>query len=255
MPYFDTHTHLLDERFNDDREAVIAGLQQKGVILCLENCCDTDELSRGIELAGQYDMLYLAVGMHPHNAASTTRAHLETVARAMALPKLKAWGEIGLDYHYDFATPAEQKTWFAAQLELAISLKVPVVLHIREAFGDAMDILRAHKNGLQGEMHCFSGSYEIAKECVDLGLYIAFGGALTFKNAPKLAESAAKLPLDRLLIETDCPYMTPEPYRGTRNDPGNVTLVAKKLAALRGCAVEDIAAATLENGKRLFGIA
>ena len=161
---------------------------------------------------------------------------------------------MGLDYHYDFAPRETQRRVFAEQLALAQSLGFPVVLHIREAFGDCMDILRAYRNGLCGVMHCFSGSAEIARECVDLGLYVAFGGAVTFKNAHKPIEAAAYVPLDRLLLETDCPYMTPVPHRGERNDPSFIPFIAHAVAQARGMDAEELMQATLRNGKQLFQI-
>ena len=190
--------------------------------------------------------------MHPHEAAETELVHLDQIKAYAAHDKVMAIGEIGLDYHYDFAPRDVQKKWFAHQLELAQQLKLPVSLHIREAFGDCMDILRAHKNGLKGVMHCFSGSLETAFECIDLGLSIAFGGAITFENAKKLSAVAARVPLESIVLETDCPYMTPVPFRGKRNDPTLLLHTAKKLAELQEKPLEEIAEATFQNGLRLF---
>lgn len=172
--------------------------------------------------------------------------------RALAHPRVVAVGEIGLDYHYDFAPREAQRRAFAEQLDIAAAHGLPVLIHDREAHGDCLALLGARRGRLRGVMHCFSGSYETARECLDLGLYIAFGGALTFKNAAVRREIARKLPLERLLVETDCPYMTPEPLRGTRNEPRLVRLVAEALAAARGADAEEIAAATAENARRLF---
>ena len=222
--------------------------------MAVEVACHVDDGEKTLAFCEAHPFLFAAVGMHPHVAGETTQAHLDQLKQQLSHQKAVALGEIGLDYHYDFAPREVQRKWFAAQLELAQELDLPVVIHSREACADCLDVLRAHKNGLKGEMHCFSGSYETAKICLDLGLYIAFGGAITFKKAPRQQEAAAKLPLDRLLIETDCPYMTPEPFRGKRNDPTLVALVCEKLARLKGVPPETVAAVTMENGKKLFGI-
>lgn len=255
IQYFDTHAHLTDEKFDADRDALIASLSAQGVTRVLDVCCDVADWPNTRALCEGYDFIYASIGMHPHEAAHTTAADLERVAAVLrAYPKAVALGEIGLDYHYDFAPRAVQRTWFDAQLSLAEALDVPVVLHIREAFGDFMDILRAHTRGLRGEMHCFSGSVEIARECLDRGLYIALGGAVTFKNARGLLDVARYVPDDRLLLETDCPYMTPAPHRGERNQPGLLPLIAARLAELRETDAETIAAQTFRNGCNLFGL-
>jgi len=254
MRVFDTHAHLLDERFDEDRAQLIQSLPAAGIELLVEVACTAKEAPKAQKLSEDYPFIYWAAGMHPHEAGETTQQDLDALKTLLTHQKAVAFGEIGLDYHYDFSPREVQKYWFDQQLSLAKELDLPVVLHIREASADCLDILRAHKNGLKGEMHCFSGSYETAKLCVDMGLYIAFGGAVTFKKAPKQQEAAAKLPLDRLLIETDCPYMTPEPFRGRRNDPSKVALVAEKIAQLKGISPEEVAEATLKNGKDLFRI-
>ncbi len=252
---FDTHAHLSDEKFDQDRDALIASLPLAGVTRVLDVCCDVADWERTKAICDKYDFIYAAIGMHPHEAGKTTNEMLDFAADVLrSYPKARGLGEIGLDYHYDFAPRDVQRYWFDAQLSLAKTLGVPVILHIREAFGDCMDILRAHKGSFAGEMHCFSGSVEIARECLDMGLYIAFGGAVTFKNANRLLETAAYVPIERLLLETDCPYMTPEPKRGQRNDPRGVIAVCARLAALRGTTAAELAAATYENGEKLFGI-
>lgn len=255
MRLFDTHAHLLDERFDEDREKLLSELPQLNIAYVLEACCSLDRAQDVLALADAYDYIFASLGTHPHEVAAMREAHLLGYEKLLAHEKALAVGEIGLDYHYDFSPREVQRSWFEAQLELAQGLGLPVILHVREAAEDAMRILRAHKAGLRGIMHCFSGSYETAKECVDLGLYIAFGGALTFENARKNIDAAAKLPLERLLIETDCPYMAPAPHRGKRNDPSLVRLVCEKLAAIRNMETEEIAAITLQNGKAVLGIA
>ncbi len=254
MMYFDTHTHLTDERFDADRDALLSSLPHHGLALALDVACALGDFPKTLALTQAYPWIYGAYGVHPHYAAEAPGGYLEEVSSALRYPKAKALGEIGLDYHYDFAPRETQRRVFAEQLTLAQSLGFPVVLHIREAFGDCMDILRAYRNGLCGVMHCFSGSAEIARECVDLGLYVAFGGAVTFKNAHKPIEAAAYVPLDRLLLETDCPYMTPVPHRGERNDPSFIPFIAQAVAQARGMDAEELMQATLRNGKQLFQI-
>ncbi len=254
MRLFDTHAHLMDARFDEDREAVMAALPEKDIAYMLEACTEMPDAEQTLAFAHKYPFVVAAIGTHPHEAAGMEQAHLLALERLLDDEKAVAVGEIGLDYHYDFSPREVQRKWFSEQLTLARAKKTPVVLHVREADGDALSMLRAQRDGLTGVMHCFSGSYETAKACLDMGLYIAFGGALTFHNAKKAIEIAAKLPMDRLLIETDCPYMTPVPHRGKRNDPSLVRLVCEKLAEIRSMDVEEVAELTLYNGLRLFGM-
>lgn len=255
MSFFDTHAHLNDRAFDADRDALIPSLFESGMALCIEVSCATDDFSRGVALTHAYPQIYGAYGIHPEFAKAPGDSWEKALREALGDEKAVALGEIGLDYHYTTDDKAEQRALFDRQLELARELKKPVILHIRESFGDTMDILRAHRAGLSGVMHCFSGSAETARECVGMGLYIAFGGAVTFKNAAKLLDAARAVPLERLLVETDCPYLSPEPKRGKRNDPSNVPYIIERLAAVRGESPELVARATLENGKTLFGIA
>lgn len=254
MKLFDTHAHLTDERFDEDRDTLIMSLPQKGVAKVIDVACDVREAEKTIQLIEKYDFLYAAVGMHPHEAAETETQHIDSINRYLQHEKVVALGEIGLDYYYDFAPRDVQKKWFIIQLELAIELGIPAVFHVRDAFGDFMDILRAHKEGLKGIMHCYSGSLESAYECMDMGLYISFAGAVTFSNANKLAAVAKNIPDEYLLIETDCPYLTPTPHRGKRNEPAYVRYTAEKLAALRSTNVEHIADITYKNACKVFGI-
>lgn len=251
---FDTHTHMLDRRFNADRDELLARLPEQGIKYIVEACCEAKDAKAALALAERYDYIYTTLGTHPHEAKNMKHAHLAQYRELAPHKKVVAIGEIGLDYHYDFSPRDTQKKWFIAQLELAIELGMPAVFHVREADGEALDILSTHKNGLRGVMHCFSGSYETACACLDMGLYIAFGGAITFENAKRNVEVARRLPLDRLLIETDCPYMTPTPHRGKRNDPSLVHLVCEKLAELHGVSAQRMADITLNNGMKLFGI-
>ncbi len=254
MDLFDTHAHVLDSRFDPDREEILAALPENGVRLMVEVACHVEAGPPALDLAARYPHVYVAIGMHPHDVGGCANAHMDALRALLLRDKVVALGEIGLDYHYDFAPRQVQREWFATQLELARELDLPVIIHSREASGDCLDILRAHRDGLKGVMHCFSGSYETGKACVDLGLHIAFGGALTFKKAPKQWDVASRLPLNRLLVETDCPYMTPEPHRGHRNEPRYVALVCEKLASLHGISPEEMAHITMENAKRVFRI-
>ncbi len=251
--YFDSHAHLDDVRFEGDREEIFAALKDYDVGLILNIGCDLGSSERSVELAERYGFVYAAVGSHPDDADHVDGALLDRYRALAAHPKVKAIGEIGLDYHYEDVPRAQQIIAFEQQLELAEALKLPVVVHEREAHGDAMDIIRRHPD-VRGVFHCFSGSKEMALWLVERGWYIGFTGVLTFKNARKAVEAAQALPLDRILIETDCPYMAPEPYRGRRNDSRYVPLVAKKLAELRGLTPEEAGIQTTENARRLFGI-
>ncbi|MDO4565366.1 MAG: TatD family hydrolase [Clostridia bacterium] len=254
MRLFDTHAHLLDERFDADRAAVLSAIRQSEVEYVVEIGCDREGFSSVQALCRANNFIYGALGVHPHNADEMNPSVMDELARALDSERIVAVGEIGLDYHYDFSPRETQKNCFSIQLELAAQKKLPVVIHDREAHGDTLDILRAHRDGLGGIMHCFSGSYETARDCIDLGLYIAFGGALTFQNANRLRETAARLPLDRLLIETDCPYMTPVPFRGKRNDPTLMHLTLKTLAETLKIDEERLAETLFENSLRAFNL-
>ena len=255
MEIFDTHAHLLDEKFDEDREALIASLSDSGVKLVMEACTDLDYLEKLLPFVEAHPAIYGAAGLHPEELGPYALSDLDQVAAALAHPKIRAVGEIGLDYYWPENPPREvQKAFFDAQLSLAADRGLPVIVHDREAHGDTVDVLRAHRGRVVGVMHCFSGSWETARECLDMGFCLGFGGALTFKNAKKNVEVAAKAPLDRLVIETDCPYMAPVPFRGKRNDPTKTLYVLQKLAELRAVAPEDLAPVLFENGKRLFGI-
>ena len=252
LKLFDTHAHLNDEAFDADREAVIESLAEYGVVRIIDVACDVRTVDKTIELLEKYPFIYGTAGMHPHDASAMDNALMDRLKQVLSHKKMLALGEIGLDYHYDFSPREVQRKWFAEQLELARELDMPVTLHIREAFGDCMDILKAHKNGLRGVMHCYSGSVETAYECLDLGLAFSFGGAVTFKNAKKPIEVIEKLPLESILLETDCPYMTPVPYRGKRNDPSFIGLVAERIAEVKGMSAEELSEITFENANRVF---
>ncbi len=253
MKLFDTHVHLLDERFDEDREALIGTLAEQGIEYVMENAPDIADSVRAAALAEQHPNVYAAVGIHPHSASEWDKKAKETLHALSRQQKVVAIGEIGLDYHYDFSPRDTQKKAFAQQIELAIELDLPIVVHSREATLDTLTILKQYPH-VRGELHCFSGSAQTAAELLNMGFYIAFGGALTFKNARKTIEAAKVVPMERLLLETDCPYMTPVPLRGKRNEPAYMRYVAEKMAEVKEVPVEEIARITTENAKRLFGI-
>ena len=254
MRIFDTHAHLLDEQFDADREELLSSLPAAGIAHVMEACCDEAGIDRVVALVERVPYFFGSAGVHPHSADEFRPETLDHIKDALTRERMVAIGEIGLDYHYDFSPRDVQRDCFDAQLALAAKLHRPVIIHDREAHGDTMDLLRRYRGDLSGVMHCFSASCEIAKECIDLGLYIAFGGALTFKNAVHQWEIAGKLPLDRLLIETDCPYMTPVPFRGTRNDPRRIVLTLSKLSELRRLDPETLAETLFENSFKAFGL-
>ena len=249
--YFDSHAHLDDPRFDADRDEIFAALAEQGPVMNVG--CDLASSERSVALAQKYPFVYASVGSHPDDADHVDGKLLDAYRRLCAEKKVRAIGEIGLDYHYEDVPRAQQIIAFEQQLELAEALKLPVIVHEREAHGDAMDIVMRHPD-VRGVFHCFSGSKEMALWLVGRGWYIGFTGVLTFKNARRAVEAAQALPLDRILIETDCPYMAPEPYRGRRNDSRFVPLVAAKLAELRGLTQQEAGEITAENAKRLYGI-
>lgn len=252
---FETHAHYDTERFDEDRPEVLNALPAAGVGWVVDPGCDLPSSRRAVELARQYPHVYAAVGFQPEECAGYTDADLAQI-RALALsePKVVAIGEIGLDYYWEENPPREfQQQVFRRQLALARELQLPVIVHDREAHADTLSIVREFPD-VTGVFHCFSGSPEMAQELLKLGWYLGFDGPVTYKNARRAPEVAAVTPLDRMLIETDSPYMTPVPYRGKRNDSGYVRLVAEKLAEWKGVAPEEMARLTTENGKRLFRI-
>lgn len=254
MHLFDTHAHLLDDKFDEDRNQLIASLPAAGVSGFVEACVEAEDIPKIQALTLLYDFVYGSAGIHPHSASTADSTNLLRVERALEQSKIVAVGEIGLDYHYDFSPREAQREAFATQLDLAITAKKPVIIHDREAHGDVMALLSARKGRLGGVLHCYSGSYEDAVKYVDMGYYIAFGGALTFKNATKQRAIAEKLPLERIVIETDCPYMTPEPHRGKRNSPLLIHLTLEMLAKVRSISPEEAAAVVNRNSMDLFGI-
>lgn len=251
---FDTHAHLDDRAFDTDRAALLSQLPGLGLALVMNPGCSLASSRAAAALAENYDYVYAAVGSHPDAADEVTEDVLEQYRQlARQCPKVRAIGEIGLDYHYEDIPREVQQCAFRAQMALARELELPVIVHEREAHEDGMRIVEEFPQ-VTGVFHCYSGSLEMAKVLIRRGWYIGFGGVLTFKNARKAVEAASQIPLDRLVLETDCPYMSPEPFRGRRNDPGRLHLVAERLAQLRGLSAEEIENITLENGKRLYRI-
>ena len=251
---FDTHAHLDADAFDTDREELIAALPGQGLALVMNPGCDEPSSHAAIELAERFDFIYAAVGSHPDAADLVDEAMISRYRElCKAHPKVKAIGEIGLDYHYEDIPREIQKRAFRMQMELARELNLPVIVHEREAHEDGMAIVEEFPE-VTGVFHCYSGSAEMAKVLVKKGWYIGFTGVLTFKNARKALEVASAIPLDRIVIETDCPYMAPAPFRGQRNDPGKIYRMAERLAELRELPLEEIHRITVENGKRLYRI-
>ena len=251
---FDTHAHLDDRAFDEDRSALLAALPQQGIGLVMNPGCSLESSRNVSRLSREYDYIYAAVGSHPDAADEVNETVIAQYRELIQTnPKIKAIGEIGLDYYYDDIPREIQLRAFRAQMELARELGLPVIVHERDAHEDGMKIVTEFPE-ITGVFHCYSGSYEMAKWLIDRGWYIGFTGVLTFKNARKAVEVASKIPLDRLVLETDCPYMSPEPFRGKRNDPGKLYRMAERLAEIRGLSLEEIHAITTENGKRLYRI-
>lgn len=254
----DTHAHLDFDAFDADREQVLERAWAAGLVAIVNAGADLPSSRAGVELAWRHARVFAAVGVHPHDAkdlAASALAELEALARA---PKVVALGEIGLDFYRDLSPRPAQRKAFEAQLDLAAHLGKPVIVHDRDAHGEVMSLLRtwAPTSPLaeKGVLHCFSGSLEMALEAVELGFLISIAGPITYANARKLPQIAAALPLDKLLIETDCPFLAPHPHRGKRNEPAHVAMVAKAVARVRGVSVADVARATTANAVRLFGL-
>ncbi|HEX3028547.1 MAG TPA: TatD family hydrolase [Clostridia bacterium] len=252
---FDTHSHYDDDRFNHDRYEAITKVHENGVSYIINAACNVASSVESISLAEKFDFVYAAVGVHPHNVEYMNESTLATIADFASKDKVVAIGEIGLDYFYDTSPREMQKYWFARQIHLSVELGLPIIVHDRNAHEDSLNAIKSEKaKTVGGVFHCFSGSVEMAKILLKNNFYIGVGGSLTFKNAKTAIEVVKYLPLDRLLIETDCPYLTPEPFRGKRNDSGYVKFVAEKVAEIKGVTFESIAEITSNNAKKLFKI-
>lgn len=255
----DTHTHLDDARYESDRAAMITRAQEAGVERMITIGCDLETSRSAVQLANHYPFVYASIGVHPHEVKHITTGWYDEFRQLARQNKVVAYGEIGLDYHYNHSSPEEQRTRFREQIQLARELKLPVIIHTREAQDDTVRILKEERaSEIGGVFHCFSGDAWLAKDALDLGFYLSFSGILTFQNATMLREIAKTVPADRLLIETDCPYLTPIPHRGKRNEPAFVKHVAELLAAIQSndttLTVEDMGRITSENARRLFRI-
>jgi len=257
---FDIHAHYDDERFTGDRDETLQRCRRQNVGLIINAGADMKGCYDSVDLAKKYDFIYAAVGIHPDNTNEMDESRLEELRKLSGNEKVVAFGEIGLDYYYDNSPRDIQKYWFWEQLKLANELGLPVIIHDRDAHEDIMDMLRKYTGLVNervpalGALHHFTGSAEMAKELVKMGFYISFGGVLTFKNAKKSREVLKAVPRDRILFETDCPYLTPEPHRGERNDSANIRYVIEKAAEVLNTSREEIEQTAFENGKRLFGI-
>ena len=248
---FDTHAHMNDPAFDQDREEMILSLKDKGTEFVMNVGCCLESSGDCITLAEKYPFVYASVGSHPDSADEVDEEVIEAYRKMARHEKVLAIGEIGLDYYYETIPREIQQKAFRMQMALAKELDMPVIVHERNAHDDGMRIAKEFK-GVTGVFHCYSGSAEMARQLVNMGWYIGFTGVLTFKNARKAVETAESIPLDRIALETDCPFMAPEPFRGKRNDPGYLYRMAERLAEIRGISVEEVHAITTENAKRLY---
>lgn len=252
---FDSHCHVDEKAFDEDRQEVLVRMSEGGITRCAVIGSDMVTSRHAADFAASQPGMYAAVGIHPHEASGFRESDPDTLALWLKENKVRAIGEIGLDYHYDLSPREVQREVCEIQMELAWQLGVPVVYHVREAHQDMLDLMKRHGTHLTpGIIHCFSGSAEIAREYLKLDMMISFSGSLTFKKAPRLCEAAVMIPRDRLLAETDSPYMSPEPVRGRRNEPANVRYVVAKLAELRGDTFEEAAAYTFRNASDFYHI-
>lgn len=253
MEFIDAHGHIYDERYEDVSDIVKKALE-KGVCKIVCPSSDLSTATQSIQLANEFSNVYANVGIHPETFEELDEKSLAEIEKLANNEKVVAIGEIGLDYHTRTDKKEEQKFAFIKQIEIANKLNKPIVVHSREAMGDTIDVLRNHTPNKPSLMHCFNGSLESAEILMKLGFSFSFGGLVTFKNAKSVVEVVKNLPLDRILLETDCPYMTPEPFRGKRNEPSYVVYTADRIAKIKGISIEEVARVTTENAKRLFGI-
>lgn len=253
---FDTHAHYDDHQFDDDRYSLLDSMKEAGIGTIVNNAADLESVETSLELAHRYDFVYAAVGVHPENAYELDDSKLLWLRDKSHDPKAVAIGEIGLDYHYpDNPDRDIQIKWFRAQLRLALEEKLPVVIHSRDAAADTMEIMKeAASKGIVADIHCYSYSPEQALEYVKMGFYIGVGGVITFKNGKKLKQTVDKIPLDRILLETDCPYMAPEPFRGSRNSSVYLPYVVKAIADIKGVTPQEVIDITEQNARKFYGI-
>lgn len=251
---FDSHAHYDSSKFNEDREELLSSMQENGIGTIVNCGASLKSVTAVVELAEKYPFIYAAVGLHPDEVGDLNEERFAFLREQCKKEKVVAVGEIGLDYYWDNESHETQKEWFVRQLNLARELDLPVIIHSRDAAEDTLKIMKEYGQGLRGVIHCFSYSKELAEEYVKMGFYIGIGGVVTFKNGKKLKEIAATIPLDRILLETDCPYLAPEPHRGKRNSSLYIPYIAEEIANLKGITYEEVVAQTEENAVRLFGI-
>lgn len=252
---FESHAHYDDEAFDEDREALLKSLPENGIDVVINVGASLDSCRKTIELMEKYPFIYGAIGVHPSETAQLDEERFRWLRECCGLDKVVSVGEIGLDYHYSEPEPSIQKKWFERQLELAREVKLPVIIHSREAAKDTLDMMKAlHAGELGGVIHCFSYTKEIAREYLNMDYYFGIGGVITFENAKKLKEAVEYIPMDKILLETDSPYLAPEPNRGKRNSSLNIPCIAEAIAALKGISYEEVLAITHENAEKLFHI-
>lgn len=251
---FDTHAHYDDGQFDGDRRMLLDSMADNGVGWIVNVSASYASCERVVNMAQEYPFMYAAVGIHPDEVGDLNEESFARMEELFKRDKVVAVGEIGLDYYWDNESHAIQKKWFIRQLELARRLSLPVLVHSREAAADTMEIIKEHGQGLRGVIHCYSYSREMAREYVKMGYYIGVGGVVTFKNARKLKETVEEIPLEAIVLETDCPYLAPVPYRGKRNNSAYIRYVAEEVGRLKGAAYEEVVAQTERNAKRLYGI-
>ena len=252
---FETHAHYDDDRFAEDRDEILNGLPEAGIGIVINSGASVESTKDTVELAKKYNHVYAAVGVHPSEIAELDEDFMEWMKQHASWEKTVAIGEIGLDYYWDKEPEVQEKQryWFGRQIELARETRLPIIVHSREAAADTMQVLKEHHaEEIPGVIHCFSYSKEMALEFIKMGYYIGVGGVVTFKNAKKLIETVEAIPLEHILLETDCPYMAPEPYRGKRNSSYYLTYVVEKIAELKGVTTEEVERVTEENARRLF---
>ena len=251
---FDTHAHYDDEQFDTDREELLGTMEAGGVGTIIDAGSTLESWDKILELTERYHFIYGAIGVHPDEVGTLDEAGMERMAELLDREKIVAAGEIGLDYYWDKENHDIQKHWFIRQLELAREKQMPVIIHSREAAADTMDIMKQHAAGMKAVIHCYSYSAEMAKEYVKMGYYIGVGGVVTFKNAKKLKQVVEEVPLERILLETDCPYLAPVPFRGKRNSSLNLPYVAEAIAELKGTTAEEVIQQTEKNARELYNL-
>lgn len=251
---FESHAHYDSEQFNEDRDELLLSMPEKGIGTIINSGADWDSVTEVVELAQKYPHVYAAVGMHPDEVGDLDEERFAYMKSQCQKDKVVAVGEIGLDYYWDNEAHDVQKKWFIRQLELARELDLPVIIHSRDAAADTLEVMKEHGKGLRGVIHCFSYSKEMAQEYVKMGFHIGVGGVVTFKNSKKLKEVVEAIPLERILLETDSPYLAPTPFRGKRNSSLYIPYIAEEIANLKGITYEEVVAQTEQNGKTLFGI-